>query len=56
MEQQFCGAFRDDDGEIPSATGSCISGETSWDGYSGDMAVAEDDPLHDFERFLFMDY
>ncbi|CAD6255107.1 unnamed protein product [Miscanthus lutarioriparius] len=56
MEQQFCGAFRDDDSEIPSATGSCISGETSWDGYSGDMAAAEDDPLHDLERFLFMDY
>jgi len=63
MEQQFCGALRDDDGEIPSATGSCISGETSWDGYSGDMAAqmaAEDDPLHDLDRFLecdsFMDY
>ncbi|CAD6258692.1 unnamed protein product [Miscanthus lutarioriparius] len=55
MEQQFCGALRDDDGEIPSATGSFISGETSWDGYSGDMAAAEDDPLHDLERFLFMD-
>jgi hypothetical protein len=69
MEQQFvCGALRDHgspvDGEIPSATGSCISGETSWwDGYSGDMAAqmaAEDDPLHDLDRFLqcdsFMDY
>ncbi|CAD6258673.1 unnamed protein product [Miscanthus lutarioriparius] len=50
--------------DIPSATGSCISGETSWwDGYSGDMAAqmaAEDDPLHDLDRFLecdsFMDY
>jgi len=57
MEQQFvCGPFRDDDSEIPSATGSCISGETSWDGYSGHMAAAEDDPLLDLERFLFMDY
>ncbi|KAG0528452.1 hypothetical protein BDA96_05G013100 [Sorghum bicolor] len=69
MEQQFvCGALRDHDspvdGDIPSATGSCNSGETSWwDGYSGDMAAqmaAEDDPLHDLDRFLqcdsFMDY
>ncbi|CAD6255106.1 unnamed protein product [Miscanthus lutarioriparius] len=70
MEQQFvCDALRDHDspvdGGIPSAsTGSCISGETSWwDGYSGDMAAqmaAEDDPLHDLDRFLqcdsFMDY
>lgn len=66
MEQQLvCGALRDhgspaDGGEIPSATGSCISGETCWwDGYSGDMeaqmAAAEDDPLHDLERFLMRD-
>lgn len=66
MEQQLvCGALRDHDspadgGEIPSATGSCISGETCWwDGYSGDMeaqmAAAEDDPLHDLERFLMRD-
>ncbi|ONM20072.1 probable WRKY transcription factor 70 [Zea mays] len=58
MEQQFPGNGE----EIPSAAGSCISGETSWDGYyySGDMAAAEDDRFHDLERFLlgdsFMDY